>query len=127
MNNIETCPFCTLSATRIIAEDDLFWIIRDGFPVTTGHTLMISKRHAVDFFALNDIERARLNTWLITLADELRAGDSMITGFNIGMNCGVDAGQTVMHFHAHLIPRRHGDCENPRGGIRGVIAEKQSY
>ena len=122
------CFFCNLPKERIIHESDNFYVIRDNFPVTPLHTLIISKEHSVDWFDLNTEEQVELNTLIRTLASELLVdSDSEITGFNIGMNCGESAGQTVMHFHCHLIPRRHGDMEDPKGGVRGVIPEKQKY
>jgi ATP adenylyltransferase len=123
----EGCIFCNLTPARVIAQNELAVAIRDGFPVTPLRTLVISRRHAASFFDLFESERSAIDL----LLDELRAGiqqvDKMVTGFNLGFNCGEVAGQTVMHCHAHLIPRRAGDIENPRGGVRGVIPGKASY
>ncbi|PWK47912.1 diadenosine tetraphosphate (Ap4A) HIT family hydrolase [Pleionea mediterranea] len=103
------------------------WVIRDAYPVTTGHTLIISKRHAETWFDLTDEEQAELNHLLCDQREQLLKQDASITGFNIGMNCGEAAGQTVMHCHIHLIPRFQGDSKNTRGGVRGVTPEKQTY
>lgn len=126
MNNTK-CIFCDIKQNRIISEDQSFIVIRDAFPVTFLHTLIIPKRHVETYFDLSIKEIMELNK---TLADEkarLESEDPSITGFNIGMNCGKDAGQTVMHCHIHLIPRRKGDVDDPRGGVRGVIAKMQKY
>jgi diadenosine tetraphosphate (Ap4A) HIT family hydrolase len=110
-----------------VAENSLAVAFFDAFPATSGHALIIPKRHAGSWFDLYEPERRSINL----LVDEVRAvvgdGDKQITGFNIGMNCGADAGQTIFHAHVHLIPRRHGDVEKPRGGVRGVIPGKQDY
>ncbi len=125
--NQSSCIFCELPKSRIAAESDLFLVILDGFPVTEDHTLIIPKRHVETWFDLTEQEQQAANQLLSSLREQRIQKDSSITGFNIGMNCGESAGQTVMHCHIHLIPRRDGDCESPRGGVRGVIAGKQSY
>ena len=121
------CPFCEIPRERIIAENDLAFAVPDGFPVTKGHTLIIPKRHVADYFDLTSEERAVLETLAHGCRKELIDNDTSIDGFNIGANAGVSAGQTVFHVHIHLIPRRTGDMENPRGGIRGVIPDKRIY
>lgn len=121
------CIFCNLSEERIIYENDLFLVIDDGYPVTQGHQLIIPKRCVKSWFELNQQETSSLNQLLHRQKQFLEALDSSITGFNIGMNCGESAGQTVMHCHVHLIPRREGDMDEPRGGVRGVIPERQAY
>lgn len=121
------CPFCELPGKRIVAENELALAFRDSFPVTEHHTLIIPKRHATDYFALHQPERNAIQSLLEGQREELLALDPTVSGFNIGMNCGVDAGQTVFHCHVHLIPRRPGDVEEPRGGVRGVIPERQQY
>ena len=125
--NKNECIFCDLDSSRILDESELFVVIRDAYPVTEGHTLIISKRCAQDWFALTLEEQSSLNQLFVEYKAKLQIEFPEITGFNIGMNCGEAAGQTVMHFHAHLIPRRIGDCEQPRGGVRGVIPERQGY
>ena len=123
----EHCPFCELPAERIVAQNELALAIRDGFPVTEGHTLVIPKRHVADYFGLTPEEVLACNELLQQLKKEIQAGDSSVTAFNIGMNAGPDAGQTIFHCHMHLIPRRKGDVENPRGGVRHVIPGKGNY
>ena len=121
------CPFCSIPSERIITNYESFFTIRDKFPVTDGHMLIISKRHVSDYFDLSKAEKEELIIILDELAKSAKEMDPSITGFNIGINVGEDAGQTVMHFHQHLIPRRKGDITNPRGGVRGVIPSKQQY
>ena len=121
------CVFCTIEKKRIIFKDELFFVIRDIYPVTNLHTLIIPNRHIVSFFDLIEDEKRKLNQIIEEQRTLLLSEDISITGFNIGVNDGEDAGQTVMHCHIHLIPRRKGDVKNPRGGIRGVIPEMQGY
>ncbi|PHS16412.1 MAG: HIT family protein [Kangiella sp.] len=121
------CIFCNLSNDRIIQENELFIVINDGYPVTQYHQLIIPKRCVKTWFELNEKELTSLNNLLHKQKYVLEQENPSITGFNIGMNCGEDAGQTVMHCHVHLIPRRKGDMDEPRGGVRGVIPEKQAY
>lgn len=121
------CLFCKIEKSKIVSENDFFIVVRDNYPVTELHTLIISKRHTVSYFELEDSEKISLVKTLDKQKSLLLQNDSTIKGFNIGINDGVEAGQTIMHFHAHLIPRRTGDVQNPRGGVRGVIPEKQNY
>ena len=121
------CIFCNLNPNRIEYEYKHFYVIRDAFPVTPLHSLIISKRHVVSYFQCNKKELDEIPVILDTQKTELKILDDTITGFNIGMNIGEDAGQTIFHCHIHIIPRRHGDSPNPRGGVRGVIPEKQKY
>lgn len=120
------CIFCHPDR-EIVAEDDLCYAIRDAFAVTPGHTLVIPRRHVADYFGLFQPELNAANRLAHQLREQLLAEDPNITGFNVGINSGASAGQTVFHCHIHLIPRRDGDVENPRGGVRGVIPGKQSY
>jgi ATP adenylyltransferase len=127
---VDGCLFCdvqTADRGRIEAENTLAYVIRDKFPVTGGHTLIIPKRHVEDYFGLVPAEANAINALLIEQRELLEKTDQSILGFNIGMNCGETAGQTVMHCHVHLIPRRKGDVESPRGGIRHVIPGKGHY
>ena len=124
MNN---CIFCNVPYERIVNEYKYFYIIRDLYPVTNLHSLIIPKRHVVSYFECNQNEYDEIPIILNTQKTELKLTDDSITGFNIGMNIGEDAGQTVFHFHIHIIPRRKGDVDNPKGGIRGVIPNKQKY
>ncbi len=125
-----TCIFCDVQVNdrkRIIAENELSYAIRDGYPVTEGHTLVIPKGHVQDYFGLVQAEVHAINALMTEQKKRLEAEDPTIEGFNIGMNCGEVAGQTIFHCHVHLIPRRKGDVENPRGGVRHVIAGKGFY
>ena len=121
------CLFCKIEKSKIVSENDIFIVVRDNYPVTELHTLIISKRHTASYFDLEDSEKLRLLKTIDEQKSLLLQNDSTIKGFNVGINDGVEAGQTIMHFHAHLIPRRAGDVQNPRGGVRGVIPEKQNY
>lgn len=123
----DACIFCEVPSDRIVAENELAYAIRDAFPVTNLHTLIIPKRHVSDYFDLHQPERNAVQQLLECQRADLIKADPSITGFNLGNNVGETAGQTVMHCHTHLIPRRTGDVDNPAGGIRGVIAEKQKY
>lgn len=124
------CLFCDIQSIgrkRIVAESNLAYAIRDGFPVTVGHTLFISKRHCADYFGLDPSEVHAVNALMSEERLLLQKHDATIDGFNIGVNCGEMAGQTIFHCHVHLIPRRRGDVENPRGGVRHVIPGKGYY
>jgi diadenosine tetraphosphate (Ap4A) HIT family hydrolase len=123
----EQCLFCNKSKQKIIYSSKLLFVVRDSYPVTKHHTLIIPHRHISNFFDLNDEELNDLNKILKKQRTELLNLDKDITGFNVGVNAGKDAGQSIMHCHIHLIPRRKGDVENPRGGVRGVIPSKQKY
>lgn len=122
-----TCLFCEMTEDRIIDRNDLAYAIRDGFPVTTLHTLIIPKRHAVDYFELTKEELLACDELLKKIKQDIQTEDASVDGFNIGMNAGLSAGQTVFHCHIHLIPRRTGDVENPRGGVRHTIPGKGLY
>ncbi len=131
------CPFCTLTHADIRAENDLAVAIADGFPVNPGHTLIIPRRHIVSFFEataeertalfalLDQVRQRLLHTTQQPFADMVRA--SVPAGFNIGINDGAVAGQTVFHLHIHLIPRNAGDCDDPRGGVRKLFPDRACY
>ena len=121
------CIFCELRPARIISQNELAVVIRDGYPVTPLHSLVIPKRHARDYFDLGTSEMKATNFLLHETKTAILAEDETVEGFNMGVNTGEVAGQTVMHCHIHLIPRRKGDTDNPRGGIRGVIPGKMGY
>ena len=121
------CLFCEISNERIVAENDLAYAVHDGFPVTELHTLIIPKRHVEDYFSLTQEELLACDELMRLLKDEIMNSDSSVDGFNIGMNAGESAGQTIFHCHIHLIPRRTGDVENPRGGVRHLIPGKGNY
>ena len=118
---------CNHCAGRIIAENERCFAIRDGFPVTDLHTLIIPKRHVADYFDLYQPELNAIHDLLAQQKQSITQEDSTVTGFNVGINTGKSAGQTVFHVHVHLIPRRDGDIDEPRGGVRGVFPNKQSY
>ena len=129
-HRIEGCLFCELQSSdqkRIVAENELAFVIRDGFPVTDGHTLIIPKRHVKDYFSLKQSEVNAINQLIRKQKLFLEEEDRKIDGFNIGINNGEAAGQTIFHCHIHLIPRRIGDVENPRGGVRHIIPGKGNY
>jgi diadenosine tetraphosphate (Ap4A) HIT family hydrolase len=127
---MEGCAFCDIEKrideSRIIYQDSTWIAILDGYPVSEGHTLLIPKRHCETYFDLNYLELESLG---VTIGIVKRLLDTKYhpNGYNVGVNCGEAAGQTIMHCHVHIIPRYNGDCENPRGGVRGVIPNKMSY
>jgi len=122
------CIFCNKTNCRVIQSTKHFFVIRDtAYPVTKHHTLIITNRHIDDFFDLTKDEMRDLDDVLKEQKKELKKLDKEISAFNVGVNIGKDAGQSIMHCHIHLIPRRKGDVEDPRGGVRGVIPEKQKY
>jgi ATP adenylyltransferase len=123
----EGCPFCELPEGRIVAENALALAFRDGFPVTEHHTLIIPKRHVSGYFDLFQPERNAMQTLMEEQRELILRTDPSVTAFNVGINAGADAGQTIFHCHMHLIPRRKGDVQEPRGGVRGVIPAKQKY
>ena len=122
-----SCIFCELASDRFIDETELTLVLRDAFPVTDLHPLIIPKRHVSDYFNLTIDERDDIQNLLLKHKDLIENEDSSVSGFNVGNNIGLSAGQTVFHVHTHLIPRRDGDVESPRGGVRGVIPGKQAY
>lgn len=121
-----TCPFCALPPDRILLANEDAMVIRDGFPVSPGHTLIIPRRHVGSFFEATALEQAALLALLDSAKRQLD-GEFAPAGYNIGINDGPAAGQTVPHLHVHLIPRYPGDCADPRGGVRWVIPEKADY
>lgn len=121
-----SCPFCALPAERILLLADEALVIRDAFPVSPGHTLVIPRRHIGSFFELTDAERACMVELLAKAKAELDLSFQP-DGFNIGINDGAAAGQTVPHLHLHLIPRYRGDAPDPRGGVRWVLPAKAKY
>tara|TARA_B100001027_G_C16032045_1_gene225979 strand:+ start:126 stop:500 length:375 start_codon:yes stop_codon:yes gene_type:complete len=124
---MSNCPFCNIDDKRIISNYDDYYVIRDLFPVTELHTLIIPKRCVASYFDLNDRELYNLQQIIKKEKEELINIDKTISGFNLGVNDGLDAGQTIFHCHVHLIPRRKNDVDDPRGGVRGVIPLKQKY
>ena len=126
MTDPTDCPFCSMPAERIIDRNEFGFVIRDAYPISPGHTLVIPYRHVGSFFAISEADRNGLMQLLDTAKTTLDA-DFSPAGYNIGINDGVAAGQTVLHLHIHLIPRYFGDMPDPRGGVRWVIAEKAKY
>jgi len=120
------CTFCNIDKDRIILENEIAFAVYDVFPVSKGHMLIIPKKHINNYFEADEDTKKQL--W--KLVDECKGmADKKYApqGYNIGINCGEAAGQTVMHLHIHLIPRYSGDIKNPRGGVRGVIPDKRIY
>lgn len=118
------CPFCNVRAP--ILANELAFVIFDKYPVTPGHALIVPRRHVASYFETTSEERVAMLDLLLA-AKERSDRQLAPDGYNIGVNVGEAAGQTVGHVHMHLIPRFHGDVANPRGGVRGVIAARQSY
>ncbi len=121
-----SCIFCELEKSKIILENDKSISIFDVYPVSKGHMLIIPKNHIETYFGAS--EEVKSSLWeLVENCKKYLDRKFKPDGYNIGINCGEAAGQTVMHLHIHLIPRYKGDIENPRGGVRGVIPEKRIY
>ena len=120
------CIFCTIPEDRVVLSSALACMIEDGFPISPGHSLVIPRRHVASLFELNEEERTALLT-LLEQAKERVAGRYRPDGYNIGINDGAAAGQTVMHLHVHLIPRYQGDVPDPRGGVRWIFPDKAAY
>ena len=126
--SMSDCRFCHQNIqSEIIERHKSVCAIKDKYPVTDGHVLIIPIRHSEDFFSMTPDERKDAEELLIIMKKRILERDPRVTGFNIGINIGKSAGQTVFHSHMHLIPRRDGDTPNPRGGVRGVIPAKMSY
>jgi len=124
---VNDCPFCTRIQDGEVIEQSTFAVaFADAFPISPGHTLVVSRRHEADFFALSDMEQAGM--WVVALrAKDRISADHEPTGFNVAINVGADAGQTVDHAHLHIVPRYTGDVDDPRGGVRWVIPEHARY
>jgi ATP adenylyltransferase len=121
------CLFCEIPRERIRQENDLAYAVRDAFPVTELHSLVIPRRHAVDYFSLTRDEVFACDQLIREVRAEILNEDASVCGFNLGVNNGAVAGQTVFHCHFHLIPRREGDVVDPRGGVRHLIPGKGAY
>ena len=126
MTPTAVCPFCALPAERVLFRNDAAVAVRDAYPVTPGHTLVIPRRHVASYFDATPLEReamlALLDAAMQQLQDEFGPA-----GYNIGINDGAAAGQTIGHLHMHLIPRYPGDRPDPRGGVRWVIPDRADY
>ena len=121
------CLFCNSKISGITHENDLAYASYDTYPVSELHCLIIPKRHVIDYFELTDDELVACNDLIKVIKEEILIKDKNVKAFNIGTNAGKIAGQSIMHCHIHLIPRREGDVENPQGGVRSVIPLKQHY
>ena len=121
------CLFCTTKNDDIIEENKFAFATLDSYPVSSQHCLIIPKRHVKEYFDLSDEEVLGCDQLIKKIKIKVESNDKTIKGFNIGINSGKEAGQSIMHCHIHLIPRRDGDVQNPQGGVRGVIPSKQHY
>jgi len=121
------CIFCNKNDGGVILNTRFFIARYDEYPVSPGHIIIIPKRHVEDYFLLTRYEREELFNECILQCYQLLEAKYKPDGYNIGINCGEAAGQSIMHCHIHIIPRYKGDVENPRGGVRGVIPSKQNY
>ena len=121
------CLFCNVRESDLVKENDLAYVSYDSFPVTNMHCLIIPKRHVKDYFDLTNEEIVACNKLTKDIKNEIEFKDPTVKGFNIGTNAGKGSGQSILHCHIHLIPRRVGDVENPQGGVRSVIPSKQHY
>ena len=121
------CLFCNSKVSGIAHENDLAYASYDTYPVSDQHCLIIPKRHVADYFELSNEELIACNDLIKIIKQEVLDKDKSIKAFNIGINAGKISGQSIMHCHIHLIPRREGDVDNPQGGVRSVIPKKQHY
>ena len=122
--SIPPCPFCT--GVAAVLDNGLAWACFDKNPVTRGHLLLVTRRHVPDWFLATAEERGALMD-LVDDGHEMLEREFQPDGYNVGLNVGAAAGQTIPHLHVHLIPRYVGDCPDPRGGVRGVIPARQWY
>ena len=121
------CLFCTIKKEDIIEENEFAYATFDSYPVSSQHCLIVPKRHVGDYFELNSDEVSGCDQLVKKIKKKVEKNDKTVKGFNIGANSGKVAGQSIMHCHIHLIPRREGDVDNPQGGVRSVIPKKQHY
>ena len=121
------CLFCNSKESGIAHQNELAYASYDSYPVSDLHCLIIPKRHIKDYFELNNEELVACNELIKIVKDEIYAKDKSVKAFNIGSNIGKISGQSIMHCHIHLIPRREGDVVNPQGGVRSVIPKNQHY
>ncbi len=125
--SITDCPFCNTDDLTVIIEKKTVFAIKDTSPVSQDHMLIIPRRHCTDYFEMTHQERCDAHDLIEILKNRIIEADATVCGFNLGVNCGHAAGQTVFHTHVHLIPRRENDTPAPRGGVRGVIPDKMNY
>ena len=121
------CLFCNSEKSGCAHENDLAYASYDSYPVSEYHCLIIPKRHIKDYFDLSNDELVSCNELIKIVKKEIINKDPSVKGFNLGTNIGKVSGQSILHCHFHLIPRREGDVKNPQGGIRSVIPNKQHY
>ena len=121
------CLFCNSEKSGCAHENDLAYASYDSYPVSEYHCLIIPKRHIKDYFDLSNDELVACNELIKIIKKEIINKDPSVKGFNLGTNIGKVSGQSILHCHFHLIPRREGDVENPQGGVRSVIPKKQHY
>ena len=121
------CIFCKIRKKELQFENKLAYSSTDSYPVSEFHSLIVPKRHVETYFELTNEEIQACNELIMETKEKILKQDSSVKGFNIGTNAGKVAGQSIMHCHIHLIPRREGDVENPQGGVRSVIPKKQHY
>ena len=121
------CLFCNSKSSGVAHENDLAYASYDTYPVSKHHCLIIPKRHVKDYFELSNKELIACNDLIKIIRKEIINKDNTVKAFNVGTNIGKISGQSIMHCHIHLIPRRDGDVKNPQGGVRGVISSKQHY
>tara|TARA_B100002019_G_C20746389_1_gene346360 strand:+ start:59 stop:457 length:399 start_codon:yes stop_codon:yes gene_type:complete len=121
------CIFCKISSEELQFENELAYSSADSYPVSKFHSLIVPKRHVQDYFELSAEEVKACHELILKTKEKILNEDITVKGFNIGTNSGKTAGQSIMHCHIHLIPRREGDVENPQGGVRSVIPLKQHY
>ena len=127
INPNNPCLFCNTNKEKYVVENDLAFATFDSYPVSNHHCLIIPKRHVSNYFDLTNEEIIACNDLIKLIKQEISDKDKTVEAFNIGVNTGKIAGQSIMHCHIHLIPRRKGDVENPQGGVRSVIPSKQHY
>ena len=121
------CIFCKIRKEELIFENELAYSSIDSYPVSKFHSLIVPKRHVQDYFELSAEEVKACHELILITKEKILKEDITVKGFNIGTNSGKTAGQSIMHCHIHLIPRREGDVDNPQGGVRSVIPLKQHY
>ena len=121
------CLFCNVPSSDYIFENNLAFSTFDPYPVSKHHALIIPKRHIENYFDMSEEEVVSCNKLIKKMRNKIQELDPAVDGFNIGTNSGKIAGQSIMHCHIHLIPRRKNDVDNPQGGVRGVIPSKQHY
>ena len=121
------CLFCNSKISGIALENEFSYASYDTYPVSEHHCLIIPERHVMDYFELTNEELIACNNLIRIIKEDILDKDKTVKAFNIGTNVGKISGQSIMHCHIHLIPRREGDVENPQGGVRSVIPKKQHY